>query len=87
METDAEQRLLDNDYEGVKYFTNPSYAEAIVGVSSDDRVVYDYQKMVECLMKGGMDETDAIEWIDFNVIRALPCMEPGAPVIFFPLMI
>ena len=49
-------------------------------------MVYDYQKMVECLMKGGMDETDAIEWIDFNVIRALPCMEPGAPVIFFPLM-
>ena len=86
MEPDAEQRLMDNGHEGVKYFTNPDYAKAIIGVSSDDRVVYDYLKMVECLMDDGMDETDANEWIDYNVIGSLAYMEPGAPVICFPLM-
>ena len=31
-------------------FTNPDYDDAIIGVSHDDRVIYDYDKMLEHLM-------------------------------------
>lgn len=27
-----------------------------------------------------------MEWIDYNTVRALPYMEPGAPVILYPFM-
>ena len=44
---DAEQLLLDNGYEGVKYLTNYSYDDALIGVSEDGRAIYDYEKMVQ----------------------------------------
>lgn len=27
-------------------FSNPDFASAIIGISSDDRVIYDYDKMI-----------------------------------------
>lgn len=44
---DAENVLLDNGYEGVKYLVNYSYDDALIGVSTDNRAIYDYGKMVE----------------------------------------
>lgn len=38
----AEERLLENGYEGIKFLTNYSYDDALIGVTSDDRAVYDY---------------------------------------------
>ena len=62
-------------------FENPSCTEAIIGVTSDDRVVYDYDLMVECLMKeDNLSWEDADEFIQYNTIRALPYI-PKAPVI------
>ena len=39
------------DYENLIIFENPDYDEAIIGVSHDDRVIYDYDKMIEHLIK------------------------------------
>lgn len=50
-------------------------------MSDNDTVVYDYDKMVECLVKEGMDEESAMEYIDFNAIRSLPYMGPNAPIV------
>lgn len=44
---DAEEKLLDNGYEGIKYLTNFSYDTALIGVTHDDRAVYDYNLMVQ----------------------------------------
>lgn len=60
---------------------DPDFAEAAIGVSDNDTVVYDYDKMVECLVKEGMDEESAMEYIDFNAIRSLPYMGPNAPIV------
>lgn len=81
----VEQRLLDAGYEDVIYLTNPSYDNAFIGVSSDYRAVYDYEGMIRCLMSDGMTDQEAMEWIDYNVIRALPYMENdgNAPVIMY----
>lgn len=84
----AEQKLLDNGYEGVKYLTDYSYDTALIGVTEDNRAVYDFNKMVEWLIdtQDFKDEIEAIEWIEYNTIRALPYMGPEAPIIVYPLM-
>ena len=83
----VEERLLENGYEGIKYLTNYSYDDALIGVTSDDRAVYDYELMVEWLINTeGFTEEEARDWIDYNTLRALPYMGEGAPVILYPLL-
>jgi hypothetical protein len=63
-----------------------SYDSSIVGVTTDGRVVYDYNKMIEELMQ---DEEwsyeDAVEWIEYNTIRSLPYGGPYAPIIMYSI--
>lgn len=81
----AEEKLLEYGYDGVKYLTNYSYDDALIGVTDDNRAVYDYAKMVDWLVeKEGWTEIEAMEWIDYNTIRALPYMGGDAPIIMFP---
>lgn len=83
---DAEERLLENGYEDVKILKDFSYDTALIGVTHDDRTVYDFDKMVEWLMDTqGYSQEEAIEWIEYNTIRALPYMGPDSPVILYPL--
>lgn len=78
----AEEKLLENGYEGVKYLTDFSYDTALIGVTHDDRAVYDYDLMVEWLMEDqGFTEEEAVDWIDFNTIRALPYMGTDGPIV------
>ena len=73
-------------------FDNPSYDNSIVGVSEDDRVVYDYYKMVEELVSDNssegyeMTEEEAIDFISYNTIRALSYFTgEGKPIVMFPM--
>lgn len=62
-------------------FVNPDFDDAIVGITTDDRVVYDYDLMIESLAKkDSMSLDEAQEFIDYNTVRTLPYM-PNAPVI------
>lgn len=82
----VKEYLCDHGWEESIVFENPSYCDAFIGVSSDGNAVYDFEKMVECLMdEDGMDYTDAVEFIEYNTIRALPYMGPMAPVILYPV--
>lgn len=84
---DAEERLLENGYENIKYLTNFSYDDALIGVTHDDRAVYDFDKMIEWLMETqGYSREESIEWIEYNTVRALPYMGPDSPVILYPLI-
>lgn len=83
----AEQMLLDEGYEDVKYLVNYSYDDALIGVTTDNRAVYDYDKMVEWLMRTeGISSLEAMDWIDYNTIRALLYMGEDAPIVMRPLM-
>ena len=77
-------QLRDELPENAIVFDNMSYDGSIIGVTTDDRVVYSYDKMVEELMQ---DEEwsyeDAVEWIDYNTIRALPYAGPNGPIIMY----
>ena len=79
------QKYFDeHEIEGSVYFTEPSYVSAIVGMTQDERLVYDYDKMVEFLMRqDNLSNEEAIEFIDFNTIRSIPYMGEKAPVVLY----
>lgn len=82
----ALERLLDAGYDDVKYLVDYSYDDALIGVTDDNRAVYDFNKMVEWLvLNEGFEPSEAIEWIEYNTIRALPYMGEGAPIIMYPI--
>ena len=77
------EKLEERGLYEVVIFDNPSYDEAFVGLSEDNRAIYDFDKMVECLTADGKTtEEEAIEFIEYNTIRALPYFQ-GAPIILF----
>lgn len=43
----AEEKLLNNGYEGVVILENFSYDDALIGVTDDNRAVYDFDLMVD----------------------------------------
>ena len=68
-------------------FDNMSYDGSIVGVTTDGRVVYDYDKMIEELMEDeGCSYEEAADWIDYNTIRALPYAGENAPIIMYRIL-
>lgn len=80
--TKTERLLLEAGYEGTIFFTNPSYEDAFLGVSSDDRAIYDYEKMVESLVRHeDMTEDEAREFIDYNATFYIE----GGPIILYRL--
>jgi hypothetical protein len=82
----AEEKILDAGYEDVVLLENYSYDDAMIGVTEDGRAVYDFDKMVAWLVEiEGFEEMDAIEWIEYNTIRALPYAGDKAPIIMYPL--
>ena len=67
-------------------FDNPSYDNSIVGVTTDNRVVYDYDKMIVELMEDeGWSYDDAVDWIDYNTIRSLPYAGEKSPIIMYEI--
>jgi NAD+ synthase len=75
-------KLNDMGYENSKIFIDPDYDSAIIGITDDGNVIYDYDLMVEHLMeKDGMDIEDAIEFIEYNTMRTIPYMGDKAPII------
>ena len=82
----AEEKLVYAGYEDVSYLVNFSYDDALIGVSEDGRAVYDYEKMIDWLIeKEGWSDEQAVEWIEYNTIRALGYMGERAPIIMYPL--
>lgn len=82
----ARERLADAGYEDVLIFENPSYDDALVGVSEDNRAVYDFDKMVDWLCEhDGMPHEEAVEFIEHNTIRALPYYGAEAPIVMYSI--
>lgn len=62
------EELLTDINENTHALFAEGFDAAIIGVDIDaERVVYDKDKMVDILVEEGMDPTDAIEHLEFNV--------------------
>lgn len=81
---ELKEYLVENGYEDSVVFESPDYVSAVIGVSSDGRVVYDFDLMVRDLMvKDGMEEIDAIEFIEYNTVRAIPYAGELSPIVVY----
>ena len=77
--------ITDNGYEDVLLLDSPSYVDAFIGISDGNRAIYDFDLMVECLMKeDDIDASSAIEFIEYNTIRALPYYK-NSPIIKYSI--
>ena len=78
--------LCEMGYEDAVLFDNPDFDTAIIGISDDNRVIYDYNKMIVHLMDvEGMEMLDAEDFIGYNTIRALPYAGEYGPIIMYGL--
>lgn len=63
-----------------EYFDN-----AIIGITEEGQLIYSYEKLIEAYMNGeNCEYEDAIEWIDYNTLRAIPYMGEKKPVVSMP---
>lgn len=77
--------ICDMGYEDAVVFDNPDYDSAIIGVSPNGQVIYDFDLMVEELVcTDKMSPEDAVDFICYNTIRALDYMESG-PIVMYRL--
>ena len=78
--------LNDMGYTDSIIFNSPDYDDAIIGVSHDDRVIYDYDKMLIHLMEHEeMDLEEAADFISYNTIRSIPYAGENAPIVMYGL--
>ena len=78
--------LMDQGFENFIIFENPDYDSAIIGITENNQVVYDYEKMIEYLMQeDDMDYEEAVDFISYNTIRSLPYAGEGAPIIMYSI--
>ncbi len=79
--------LCEMGYRDAVIFENPDYDSAIIGVSDDNRVIYDYDKMVVHLMDAdGMEMLDAVEFIDYNTLKAYSETPELDPIVMYRLL-
>ena len=68
--------------DGIKILEDHTFDNSVVGITEDGRAVYDYGKMVEEYMNDEKcGEIEAVEWLDYNTLRAIPYMGEGAPIV------
>lgn len=86
MSMTAAEKIEAAGYEDVVVFSDYSYDDALIGVTECGRAVYDYDKMVEWLVQHtGWEVDEAVEWIEYNTIGALPNAGPNGPLIMYPI--
>ena len=77
------EQLVEMGFEDTILLENPDYDSAIVGYDViTGKVIYSYDLMIEHLMTvDGMSEEEAIEFIEYNTVRAIPYMGEKSPII------
>lgn len=74
--------LEERGLEDTTFFVNPDYVSAVVGLTDDGKIIYDYEKMITHLMETDkMEYDEAMEFIDYNTIRTIPYMGDSHPII------
>lgn len=59
--------LIEKGYDDVIVFSNPDYTDALIGLTDMNQAVYDYDLMIEWLIKHeNMDLEEAADFISYN---------------------
>jgi hypothetical protein len=65
-------------------FDNHSYDNSIIGVTLDGRAIYCFERMIEEFREDeDCDYLEAVEWIEYNTLRALPYIKGKRPLVVY----
>jgi hypothetical protein len=80
---EIKEYITDQGGEDTMVFENPAYESAFIGLTQDNIAVYDYDLMVEYLIKHDeMTEEEAHDYISYNTLRSLPYYQ-NSPIVLF----
>ena len=79
---------IKNNYDGAVLFDNPSFDNSIIGISTDNNIIYDLISMVDELAEDdGVSYEEALEFIDYNTLRTIPYINEGnKPIVMTELL-
>lgn len=81
----VDEKLSENGFDGVVIFTEPDFASALIGVTSEGRAVYDSARMLEYLRtEKNVTDDAAVDWVH-HIMQKLAAAGSGAPIIMHPL--
>lgn len=84
MTIDEINEYADSIEEEIIIFSNPSYDNAILGISTDNRVIYDYELMIKDLMeKDKISYEDAKDFIQYNTLNSSFIKDRDPIILFF----
>ena len=63
--------IIIENYQDEEILKADGFDDAVIGIDTDSmRLIYSVQKCIEVLKKHGMDEMEAVEYFEFNVLGA-----------------
>jgi hypothetical protein len=78
------QEILDN-FPDEEFTLLTGLDDAVIGVDAycePMRLVYSINEIVECFMREGMTDEEAIEYYEYNTARAVPYL-PNSPLLIY----
>lgn len=70
-----QEEIIDEDIlDQMIVLESDEFADGVIGYTDDYHLVYGYERLVESLTKIYGSEEEAIEWLEYNTIRAIPYM-------------
>ena len=80
---DIRKKIIQLGYKDSILYENPSFDKAIIGIDAcSGSVIYDFDLMVQQLAEeDNIESEEAIEFIEYNTIRATAYMPTPKPII------
>ena len=75
------QEILDN-YPDIPFILVDGFDGAVVGMTTDFRLVYCVGDMIDILIEEGSELDDAIDHFEYNISSSVPRSE-HAPILFY----
>lgn len=80
----VEEKQLCEYHDDVLIFANFEYDDALIGITMDNRAVYSFDKMIECVIKEeGVNDIEAIERIECDIAESLNNLGCKTPIIMY----
>lgn len=79
---ELKEKILElGEYEDSIVLEGNEFADGVVGITTEGRVVYSYERLVERLATAYGSTEEAIEWLETNTIPSLGWMGAKAPIL------
>ena len=85
---DIREEIKELGFENSLLFDNPDFDDSIIGYTEDGQIVYNFDQMaIEYAQDTGCTLEEAVEFIEYNTLRALPYADIDTrPIVIFNFM-